>query len=89
MTYPKFTDKVLCQEMDPDLFFESEDKNSYLQLRLVKQVCFNCPSQQTCLDYAVQHDVHGVWGGTTQHERRTYQRRNGIVPIPLITGATA
>ena len=33
-------------------------------------LCSNCPVMQDCFEYAVIYDEAGVWGGTTQKERR-------------------
>lgn len=36
-----------------------------------KRVCSTCPSQQQCLDYALTRNIsHGIWGGTSERERR-------------------
>lgn len=38
-------------------------------------VCGPCPFRGACRDYALSHDVHGVWGGLTAPERRELRRR--------------
>jgi WhiB family redox-sensing transcriptional regulator len=35
-----------------------------------KAICARCPVQEECLDYAVEHEPHGIWGGASQRERR-------------------
>lgn len=37
---------------------------------LAKQVCSACPVRQKCLDYATKRRLDGIWGGTSEHERR-------------------
>jgi hypothetical protein len=37
-----------------------------------KQLCQYCPVRQTCLDYAIAGDEHGIWGGLTTMERQRY-----------------
>lgn len=32
-------------------------------------VCRRCPVRQTCLEFALEHDERGIWGGTTDRER--------------------
>lgn len=86
MKYPIFETQALCHEIDPDMFFEADDRSSYTQLALVKTVCNRCPSKQPCLEYALHNAVHGVWAGTTHRERKEIQKQRGIVPIPLILG---
>jgi WhiB family redox-sensing transcriptional regulator len=40
-----------------------------------KRVCRACPVQAPCLTWALDHGVAtGVWGGTTEDERRTIRR---------------
>lgn len=41
-----------------------------------KRVCADCPVKQECLDYALEHHiVHGIWGGTSEQERRLMRRQ--------------
>lgn len=54
-----------CLSVDPGLFFDSHTEHA------AKQVCRRCPVLKACLDYAVRcGEKHGVWGGTTEAERR-------------------
>lgn len=32
-------------------------------------LCMGCPDRQRCLDWAIDNDAHGIWGGTTRHQR--------------------
>lgn len=46
-----------------------------------KQVCHRCPVMAECLDFALrfeEHEIIGVWGGTTGSDRRRirYNARN-------------
>ena len=60
-----------CRTADPDLFFPaSSTAMSNLQLRQAKIICGRCPVRRQCLDFALAtHQVHGVWGGTSERER--------------------
>lgn len=40
-----------------------------------KKVCRDCPCKQECLETAIAGDEIGVWGGTTEMERRAIQSR--------------
>jgi WhiB family redox-sensing transcriptional regulator len=83
--YPKFNDKgpTACSQYDPDLFFpEPDGPNFYGLLRSAKEVCYTCPYQLECLQAAVANNEPGVWGGTSELERRK-MLRNGRVAIPL------
>jgi WhiB family redox-sensing transcriptional regulator len=37
-------------------------------------VCAGCPVRERCLDYAIEHVEIGVWGGTSERERRGMRR---------------
>ena len=85
--FPRFDEGALCSQMNGDLFFDVEHMRDRNELQQLKQVCFKCPSQQPCLDYALKHGVSGVWAGTTSKERADIRKRRGIVAIPLVTGS--
>jgi len=56
-----------CAQDDPELFFPEKGKRS----RDARAVCADCPVRAECLKYALaQGRVYGVWGGTTERERR-------------------
>ena len=44
-----------------------------------------CHLLAPCLRYALRHTVEGVWGATTEEERKKMQEANGIVPLPLVS----
>jgi WhiB family redox-sensing transcriptional regulator len=68
-------DRAVCKSADPDeLFVEGAAQNR------AKVVCTACPVRTECLAYALDHRIeHGVWGGTTERERRALLRRRPTV----------
>jgi hypothetical protein len=64
---------VGCAE-DPYLFFPDDLVGSPHDRKMVanqaKAICAQCPVKIRCLDYAVSAGMHGIWGGTTDNERR-------------------
>ncbi|MDR1791606.1 MAG: WhiB family transcriptional regulator [Propionibacteriaceae bacterium] len=38
--------------------------------RIAKDICRYCPDKVTCLAIALEAREHGIWGGTTEGERR-------------------
>ena len=78
LNFPKFLANITppCAESDPDAFFPQDDPEGYTRGRRyenergAKAVCFKCPVRLDCLEYAVRNDVAGIWGGTTESERR-------------------
>jgi hypothetical protein len=35
-----------------------------------KAVCRRCPVRSACLEFALEHDAVGIWGGTSERQRR-------------------
>jgi WhiB family transcriptional regulator, redox-sensing transcriptional regulator len=63
---------ALCAETDPEAFFPERGGSS----RAAKAVCARCPVRAACLEFAIANDERfGVWGGTSEIERRQLRRR--------------
>jgi WhiB family redox-sensing transcriptional regulator len=46
---------------------------------VAKRICAVCPVQQPCLEYALAtREVHGVWGGLNETERRAILKRQAL-----------
>jgi WhiB family redox-sensing transcriptional regulator len=53
--------------MDPALFFPSDG----VGVQIAQRICAECLVRVTCLDYALDNRIdNGVWGGTSERERR-------------------
>lgn len=65
-----------CKQMDPDLFFPVGTTGpALLQIEAAKAVCRTCNVRQECLQYALEsNQEYGIWGGTTEEERRFMRR---------------
>ncbi|MFE6871793.1 WhiB family transcriptional regulator [Kitasatospora sp. NPDC057692] len=67
-----------CRGVDPELFFPIGSGTSFptlVQSDEAKAVCGRCPVARQCLDWALDAaPVEGVWGGTTEAERRVLRR---------------
>jgi WhiB family transcriptional regulator, redox-sensing transcriptional regulator len=65
-----------CRDLDPDLFFPvGVTGYAVEQIEAAKSFCRNCPSKDACLDFAITtNQEYGVWGGTTEDERRVLRR---------------
>jgi WhiB family redox-sensing transcriptional regulator len=69
-------DHAACRDVDPDLFFPIGTMGeSLLQIDEAKQICQACPVCGPCLRWAVDSGSAGVWGGTTEDERRILRRQ--------------
>lgn len=68
-----------CRDVDPDLFFPLGTVGASLpQIEQAKRVCRTCPVSGTCLRWALDNGDAGVWGGTTEEERRGYRRPRAL-----------
>jgi WhiB family redox-sensing transcriptional regulator len=65
-----------CLSADPDLFFPiSATAAAAPQIARAKAICAGCPVRSSCLGFAMAHrDLQGIWGGTTDEERRKTRR---------------
>jgi WhiB family redox-sensing transcriptional regulator len=62
--------RAACLSADPDLFFPFS-LTGQRQIADAKAVCADCQIRTQCLSYALAAGrLHGIWGGTTDEERR-------------------
>lgn len=61
-----------CRTADPELFFPvSSVGPAEDDIAQAKAVCGSCGVRRQCLQFALAtHQMYGVWGGTTEEERR-------------------
>jgi WhiB family transcriptional regulator, redox-sensing transcriptional regulator len=69
--------RAACRDEDPELFFPVTDVGpGARQTAEAKAVCARCPVREQCLRYALDNGLdHGIFGGTSERERRTLTRR--------------
>lgn len=61
--------------VDPELFFPTGTSGPALtQAAEAKRFCGDCPVREQCLRWALAVGVEGIWGGTTDDERRELRR---------------
>ena len=73
-----------CRNHPTELFFPSTRGRLRTSRRLVSvgqlqevaalDVCATCPVREECLEYALDRDEVGVWGGTTDRDRRRIRK---------------
>jgi WhiB family redox-sensing transcriptional regulator len=73
---PDWREHAACRDTDPDLFFPVGTTGPAIeQIASAKAVCSMCPAQEPCLEFAVAtNQDSGVWGGTSEEERREMRR---------------
>lgn len=59
-------EEALCAQTDPELFFPDKGQPT----AAAKRVCQACDVRAQCLNYALDHDDMGVWGGLSRKERQ-------------------
>ncbi len=64
-----------CQGVSADLFYPEKGGST----REAKAVCHSCPVRLQCLDFALSTgERFGIWGGTSEPERRMLRRALGL-----------
>lgn len=77
--YPDFGGREACKGVDPELFFPASASRDAAAPAL--RVCASCPVWRSCRAYAVAEDLDGVWGGTTDADRRRLRRPVSDPPV--------
>lgn len=75
LSHLEWQDRANCRDTDPEAFFplQGEGVNG-----TVRAICDACPVKQTCLDYALERpQLQGIWGGTSEEERKKEVRKRG------------
>jgi WhiB family redox-sensing transcriptional regulator len=69
-----------CRFEPPSTFFPSDG----VGVEVAKRVCESCPAKEQCLEYALENRIdHGVWGGTSERQRRRILKKRRITSVPL------
>lgn len=56
-----------CRDHPPEVFFPSDG----VGVTIAQRICATCPVREPCLEYALANRIdHGVWGATSERERR-------------------
>ncbi|EHI47554.1 WhiB family transcriptional regulator [Rhodococcus opacus PD630] len=63
-----------CRTTEPSAFFAPDGERRGARIRRerrAKQICDGCVVARQCRAHATEHrETHGIWGGTTETERR-------------------
>lgn len=69
-------DESACLTEDPEMFFPPKGRNDLIQKAI--GVCNGCPVRNQCLEFELENSGyesdHGVFGGTTEKERKALRR---------------
>lgn len=72
---PQYADMLwkeegLCWNTDPSPFFPDRGASTVP----AKMICYICPVQNECLEFAIEKPQPGVWGGKSETERAKIRR---------------
>ena len=73
--YPLFISNGVasCATADPEVFFPLKGSNG-TNVKTAKRICKSCPYVTSCLEWAITNKESGIWGGTTESERKRMLR---------------
>lgn len=72
-----------CRGLDPSIMVP---ENSHGTAE-AKKICVGCTVKAQCLEYALENrEHHGVWGGTSERDRRRILRQRRINAAMRATG---
>jgi WhiB family redox-sensing transcriptional regulator len=74
-TPASWRDHANCLGVDADLFFP--ERGAHGQTADAKAVCAGCSVRAECLDYGM-HERIGVWGGTSENDRKRIRRQRAL-----------
>ncbi|MDA8186436.1 MAG: WhiB family transcriptional regulator [Actinomycetota bacterium] len=64
--------RAACRGIDPEVFYPASDDDA----DAAKAICAVCPVREACLEHALANrEREGIWGGTTERERRRIHRQ--------------
>lgn len=67
-----------CKGMPMDWWFpeQGHDASQNLTLTRAREICYNCPVQKQCLEFALNFpNLQGIWGGLSPRQRTDERRR--------------
>ena len=64
-----------CKGVLVDLFYLETLSESLIHTPTLRRICRDCPILEDCREYALEHEVHGFWGGLTATERQKLRPR--------------
>ena len=59
---------------NPDAFYPPNGRPAIT----IIEYCANCPIRHDCLNWAIHHEAHGYWGGTTEEDRHHIRRTANV-----------
>jgi len=71
----RWRDHASCRSTGTHLFFPEQESAAFEGVEAALALCRQCPVKNACLQFALEtKQEHGIWGGTTEAERRRLRR---------------
>lgn len=74
----------LCSQIGLETFFEDSEKinskgTAREDYKAAIKVCSSCAHISECAEWAIKHELFGIWGGTTPMQRKSIRRQRNII----------
>lgn len=64
-----------CASADPEAFFPDRGGTvGVYEIRAAKRICSTCQYRVECLEWALSNREIGIWGGTTELDRKRIRK---------------
>ena len=73
MRGPWHYEEPACAEVGGDFWFP-EQSDSSIEMTMAKTICNSCTHKTECLEWAVENEQYGIWGGTNNTMRASIRR---------------
>ena len=70
-TEGRWQDHAACRGLDTMLFYPGQGEST----AEAKAVCATCPVQTQCAEHGLAFERFGIWGATSERERRAIRRQ--------------
>lgn len=58
-----------CSTVDPELYFPEPGTPGITAAKVTRELCASCQWRTPCLEWALERDEYGTWGGLNRNER--------------------
>lgn len=74
--------------ISPEIWFPEPDVPGQMEkIKFAREFCAKCPYQARCLEWGIEADEPGLWGGASRNERKRIKRDridHGRAGVPVI-----
>jgi WhiB family redox-sensing transcriptional regulator len=69
MRGPWWYEEPACAEVGSDFWFPDKAEDSR-EIQMAKRLCHSCTHKEECLEWGINNEAFGIWGGLTSKERQ-------------------